>query len=547
LIGNSHLRKSGRQGCLRSQGTIVAACAAIACLALGAWAQSALSPQETRGKQIYLKGEVDGGSEIKAYLGDGDLELSAKAFPCANCHGLKGQGLKEGGLQPPPINWTALTAESRSALTGRLRAPYNEAGLARAISRGLDSTGGRLHPGMPAYRMTAEQMSDLIAYLKRIGNEADVDPGLAVDTVKVGAALPMTGPLAHIGEDVKAVLAAYFAEVNSQGGIYGRHFALTVGDSRGEPAGTLDATRRLVEQDQVFALVGSFEPGGSKATNEFLRRSEVPLIGPVTLSRRESTLPNPYVFYLMPSFADQSRVLADYVSAKAAQEKESRTARLAVIYARGDFSADAVEGLKAQAKMHSMEIVSEIGYAAGAFRAASAVEECASKKPGYVFFFGASGDILSFAREMEKAKLNATLLSSLVMLGRVAFELPPGVASRTLLSYPAPLPREEELSDFNALMRKTNVASRHPAMQRTAYAAARVFVEAMKSCGRQTSRTGLVSAIEKLRDFRTGVLPPLTFGPNNRVGATGSYVVGIDPDKTRIVPLSEWLAPKERP
>jgi ABC-type branched-subunit amino acid transport system substrate-binding protein len=304
-------------------------------LALGAGAQSALSPQERRGKQIYLKGEVEGGGEIKAYLSDGDLELSAKAFPCANCHGLKGQGLKEGGLQPPSI--------------------------------------------------------------------------------------------------------------------------------------------------------------------------------------------------------------------KAANENESRTARLAVIYAKGDFSADAVEGLKTQAKMHSMEIVSEIGYGVGAFRVASAVEEIASKKSDYVFFFGASGDILSFAREMEKAKLNATLLSSLVMLGRAAFELPAGVASRTLLAYPAPLPREEELSDFNALMRKANVASRHPAMQRAAYAAARVFVEAMKSSGRQTSRAGLISSIEKLRDFRTGVLPPLTFGPNNRVGATGSYVVGIDPDKTRIVPLSEWLAPKERP
>src|ERR1044071_579895 len=72
-----------------------------------------LSPQEKRGKQIYLKGESDGG-EIKAMLGGG-LELSASAFPCANCHGLRGEGSTEGGLQPPQITWDALTSPHLSA------------------------------------------------------------------------------------------------------------------------------------------------------------------------------------------------------------------------------------------------------------------------------------------------------------------------------------------------------------------------------------------------------------------------------------------------
>src|SRR5687767_9107003 len=112
---------------------------ALACLALlsllpgvrGGGAQTGgvkkeLSAQEKRGKQIYLKGDSGDGSEIKALLGLDKLEVPGSAFACANCHGLRGQGTQEGGLQPPPINWETLTATHTSALTRRERAPYTE-------------------------------------------------------------------------------------------------------------------------------------------------------------------------------------------------------------------------------------------------------------------------------------------------------------------------------------------------------------------------------------------------------------------------------------
>ena len=295
---------------------------------------------------------------MKAVLGTGDQGFPASSFPCANCYGLRGEGSSEGGLQPPSLIWNKLTSPGQSALTRLDRGPYNEATLARAITAGINSSGGKLHPGMPHYKMTGAQMADLIAYLKKIGKELDIDPGLSDEAIKVGAALPMTGALARIGEDVKLALGAYFAEVNKQGGIYGRKFELVVADSRGDSTGTAEATRQLIEQDGVFALVGSFEPSASEATNEFLKQRQVPLIGPVTLSPRQPAVPNPYVFYLLPSFADQSRALAEFVGAGEMRANNKAAPRLAVVFAENDLNQDAVSGLKLQAKIHSMEIVS---------------------------------------------------------------------------------------------------------------------------------------------------------------------------------------------
>ncbi|HEV2801263.1 MAG TPA: ABC transporter substrate-binding protein [Pyrinomonadaceae bacterium] len=512
--------------------------------AQGENARRELSPQEKRGKQIYLKGESADGTEIKSLIGGDKLELPASAFPCANCHGLRGEGTREGGIEPPPVNWDALVRPHTSALTRRERPPYTEATLARAITAGLDPTGARLHPGMPQYLLTAAQMGDLIAYLKQLGKEADADPGIDDRRIKVGAALPLTGALARVGEDMRATLAAYFAEVNAGGGIYGRQFDLVVVDSRGDAEGTLAATERLVEREGVFALVASFEPGaGSTAVNDYLRRKEVALVGPVTLSPRVSVPPNPFVFYLLPTFEDQARALVDFA---AARFKERTPVRAVVISSAGEFDSDARAGAVAQAKLHAMQIVADETYAAGAFRVAPVVELVARQKPDAVFFFGGAEQFGELARALGEAKLNVALLSSVVMIGHSAFDAPAALAPQIFLAYPAALPGADDFTEFVNVMRKANVPLTSPAFQSVAYGAAKTLVEATKASGRELSRAALRSSLEGLREFKTGVVPPLSFGANRRVGASGSYIVGLDMNKRQYVPLGARLVPKER-
>jgi ABC-type branched-subunit amino acid transport system substrate-binding protein len=502
-----------------------------------------LSEQEKRGKLIYLKGESRAG-EIVAVLGNSDLEVPAASFTCANCHGLRGEGTKEGGLQPPPITWNVLTTAHQSALTNRERPAYNETTLARAIAAGRGPNGAKLHPGMPQYRLTAAQMADLIAYLKKLGTPSDGEPGLGDDYIKVGAALPLSGPLAKLGEDIKLALEAYFKEINSQGGIYNRRIELVVEDSKGDAEGTLEATRRLIERQGVFAMVGSFEPQGSDAANEYLEQNQVPLIGPVTLSPRLPAVPNRYVFYFLPSFRDQARSLVDFIASKTAQAEKPPSVKLGVVFTDSDFDTDAVAGLKAQAKLHSMEIVSEMAYRGATASAETAVRAMTRQKIDYIFFFGRSEDFTAFAQEMARQKVESNLVSSTVMVGRGAFAIPAEVAKRTYLAYPASLPNPSDFNEFITILKKAGVEVRSPAFQSVAFAAAKVLVEATKS-SRRMSRAELVNSLEQLRNFNTGVLPPITFGPNRRVGAAGSYVVGIDLEKKQYAPLSDRIIPKE--
>ena len=513
----------------------------ILCLfvAVNAVAQSRpdLTVQEKRGKLIYVKGESEAGA-ITARIGN-DLDEPATFFACANCHGRRGEGTREGGVQAPPLNWETLTSPYTSPLTRRQRVAYNDTTLARAISSSLDPAAGPLHPAMPHYRLTREQMADLIAYLKQLGKESDNEVGVTDNAIKVGAVLPLTGPFAKLGTDTKAVLDASFDEMNRQGGIYGRRFELVVEDSSGN---ALTATQRLIDQG-VFTLVASFEPGDSSAINELIKREEIPLVGPLTLAPRLEVLPNPYIFYLIPTLADQARTLVDFVKFTA----QAKPARLGVVYSRNHLNQDALSGLRMQARMYAMEIVFEQEYETGKLNAHDAVERLSQNRASDIFFFGAAADFKALADEVDRAKLKLHLFSSVVMLGRGAFDLPAGISSQTFLSYPSALPNESDFAEFLKLTRTARIELSNPAFQSMAFAAAKIFMEAAKQSGKQLDRAIFINSLERLRDFRTGVIPPVTFGPNRRVGSAGSYIVGVDVAKQQYVPLTERLTPKDKP
>jgi ABC-type branched-subunit amino acid transport system substrate-binding protein len=114
---------------------------------------------------------------------------------------------------------------------------------------------------------------------------------------------------------------------------------------------------------------------------------------------------------------------------------------------------------------------------------------------------------------------------------------------RVFLSFPS-VPADvtpEGLAELRALQQKYKFASRHTASQLMAFAAARIFTEALKRAGRDLSREKLITALEGLYEYDTGVTPSITFGPNRRVGAMGGYVVSVDPAKREFVSASGWV------
>jgi len=77
--------------------------------------------------------------------------------------------------------------------------------------------------------------------------------------------------------------------------------------------------------------------------------------------------------------------------------------------------------------------------------------------------------------------------------------------------------------------------------QVAAFAAAELLLlEGLRGAGRSLNRPGLVEAIEALYRYDTGLTPPLTYGPNRRIGARGAHVMAVDSMKKANAPVGEW-------
>lgn len=225
-----------------------------------------LTPAERRGRHIYRHGESPAGRPITAITGG--TELGAGIFACATCHGPEGRGVAEGSIEPSDIRGATL---DRILLAGRKRPKYDQAKLARAIREGVDSAGNPLSPVMPRFRMADADLQDLLAYLKRLGDEPQ--PGLTDDRIVVTTAVPAT----------RAVLEAAFHDVNAAGGIFGR---------------TLHVAG--VPPSEAFAVIGARDDTEAAFGDE-----RIPLITPFPTGT-----PGPGSFFLFPDLESQVEALA---------------------------------------------------------------------------------------------------------------------------------------------------------------------------------------------------------------------------------------------
>jgi ABC-type branched-subunit amino acid transport system substrate-binding protein len=508
---------------------------------ISATTQDLLTAQERRGKEIYVRGTSPSGNDILAYLGESSLEVPGSAMTCANCHGLDGQGKPEGGVRPSNLTWEALTKPyGLTHPDGRQHPPYTARGLELAITRGTDPAGNRLQRVMPRYQMSREDLADLIAYLQSLGR--DRDPGISDDTIVIGTAAPARGALADMGQALKAVTSAFFDELNNQGGIYNRRVELKFIDTAETPVATRANIERLLINERVFAMTGAFIAGAEREVIPLMAQQGVPLIGPFTLYPQTGFPLNREVFYLLSGVDGQGRAFIDF----AARMSAIKGPAIAVVCPQSEVNVSVLEAIADQSRKSGLSAPQRYDYATGRFDVADAMKQLGQTRRDAVIFLGTVDEALSFMREADKLNWFPSLFLPSSSSGPELFGAPVGFNGKLFVSFPnSPTAQSAEgVNEFRSLAAKYKLPTQYVATQMSAYSAARILVEALRRVGRDLSREKLIQALEGLYEFSTGLTPAITFGPNRRIGAMGTYVVTIDLKEKRFTPASGWVSVK---
>lgn len=495
-----------------------------------------LTDSERRGKEIYLRGTNPAGREITARIGE--LDLPAASFACGGCHGIRGEGKSEGGVTAGNVTWSNLVKPYGHAhTTGRKHGAFTESALIRAVVNGVDPDGNELLVAMPRYKLSPEDMADLIAYLKRI--DTDLDPGLTDTNITVGLVLPSSGALAGTAAAMRDVLTAYLDNINTRGGIFSRKIDLRVADSGTGGTTTVNAVQSFARKEQVFAFVGGLSAGADPQIAALARTDEIPFIGPSTLLPHLENPANKYLFYLLPGISEQAMALVNF----AALRPELKRATTALVYGDATLSSAAGNAAAEQAQKAQLAIAKKIVFKSAGFEPQSIVKELKSSNVEYLFFFGDTKEQTSLLNEAAAAGWSPNLLLIGTLSGTdMSTILRPGSSNQVFLAFPT-VPSDisnEAGAEFRALQEKYKFPTRHLAAQLSAFAAAKVLVEGLTRAGRDLSREKLITALNSLYEYETGVTPRLTFSPNRRVGAAGAHIVTFDAAKKELTSLG-WF------
>jgi branched-chain amino acid transport system substrate-binding protein len=105
--------------------------------------------------------------------------------------------------------------------------------------------------------------------------------------IKIGHVVSLTGDNSVFGQSESTGLKIGVEELNKKGGILGKQIQIVTVDNRNDPAETVNAVRRLVEQEKVVAVLGPSSSGTTMAATPVVTAAKVPLVS--------GTASNPYV------------------------------------------------------------------------------------------------------------------------------------------------------------------------------------------------------------------------------------------------------------
>jgi len=167
------------------------------------------------------------------------------------------------------------------------------------------------------------------------------DPGATDTEIKIGQTMAYSGPLSAFGA-FGSVQSAVFEMLNRKGGVGGRAVNFLSRDDGGNPAKTVEITRKLVEDDQVLFVVGSSGTANNIAVQRYLNSKQIPqlFIGSGA-SRWGNHKEFPWSMGWAPDYRTEAAIYAKYILANMPD------AKIAILYQNDDFGKDLIAGMRA--------------------------------------------------------------------------------------------------------------------------------------------------------------------------------------------------------
>jgi branched-chain amino acid transport system substrate-binding protein len=338
--------------------------------------------------------------------------------------------------------------------------------------------------------------------------------GVTDSTVLLGQSVALTGPAQQLGLDMRLGASLYFDQVNARGGVNGRKILLKTLDDGYEATRAAENTKKLINDERVFALFGYVGTPTSQASLPIFTEARVPFVGPFTGAELLRTPVNPYIFNVRASYWDETEAIVQHLTAMSVN-------KIAVFYQNDSYGMAGFTGVERALKKRGLEIVAKGTVERNTVEVKKAIEDINKVQPQAVVMISAYKSCAAFIKEMKKAGAHPTFWNvSFVGSKALAKELDKegrGVQISQVVPFPwdgsVPVVKE-----YQRLLAEHAKGEQPGFGTLEGYIAAKVMVEGLRRAGRNLTRDGFIRAMETIQDYDVGGFK-VTFGPGRRSGS----------------------------
>jgi branched-chain amino acid transport system substrate-binding protein len=341
------------------------------------------------------------------------------------------------------------------------------------------------------------------------------EDGITASTITLGQSAPFSGPVGRRGTDYRDGANLYYGHVNAQGGVAGRKIKLISLDDSYVAEKTVANTKKLINEERVFALVTMSGTPNVLAVLPLVQEARIPVFAMSTGADSLRKPVNRYLFHIRASYVAEAEKLVEQAAVFGLKD-------LAVAYQDNAFGKAGLHGAEQAISKRGLRLVATAPIDVNSKNISAASAQIANAKPHAVIVVAAGKSNLDFISAYRNIDPKGWVLAISVVSGeeltKALGEQSRGIVVSQVVPYPwsAAVPAVNEYQD---LMKKAGKGKDdYSYANLEGFISAKLFVEALKRVGKDLTREKLITTLESASVFDAGGFE-VKFTPDSHNGS----------------------------
>ncbi len=352
------------------------------------------------------------------------------------------------------------------------------------------------------------------------GNQELGTPGVTDDSIIFGQSAAFTGPAQELGINMRYGIEAAFAEINQAGGIFGRQLRLVSFDDAYEPEAAIVNSQRLINQQEVFALIGAVGTPTSRSATPVAKEAGVPYVAPFTgaaFLRDATELDN--VVNLRASYNQETEEMVNRLI------EDLGITDIAVLFQDDSFGRAGYNGVLAALDRRGMEPATVGSYTRNTTAVKTAMLDIGVEDPSAVIIIGAYQPAAAMIAWSRFTNFNPVFINISFVGSNALKEELGAYGVGVYVTQVVPFPTDDTVpvvADYLAAL-QAHVPQADPGfVSLEGYLAGRLTVTALQNCGPDVTRECLTQRLREGGNLDLGGFE-LHYGDNDNQGSDSVF------------------------